>query len=103
MDLERGHSWVKGLCLSHRPRDDNDGDNGTGIYGEYHGVAFGVGKKKVRGAASVRDSHIRVCVCVRMYLSVGIYQIQSVIRALLLFSLDVILVSCIHLEMQNPS
>lgn len=66
---KRGHSWVKGLSLSHRARNDNDGDNGTGIYGEYHGVAFGV-EKKVRGAAIVRDSHIwvwvrvRACVCV---------------------------------------
>lgn len=100
MDLERGHSWVKGLCLSHRPRDANDGEDGTGIYGEYHGVAFGVERKGERGSKCQGFSHQGVRVRVRMSLSVGIYQIQSAIRDLLLFSLDV---SCVQLEMQDPS
>lgn len=99
MDLERGDSWVKGLSLSHRPR----GEDGTGIHGEYHGVAFGVERKDERGSKCQGFSHQGVRVRVRMSLSVGTYQILSATRALLLFSLDVILVSCIQLEMQDPS
>lgn len=71
MDLERGHSWVKGLCLSHRPRDDNDGDNGTGIYGEYHGVAFGVERKGERGSKCQGFSHQGVRVCARAYVLIS--------------------------------
>lgn len=100
MDLERGDSWVKGLCLSHRPRDANDGEDGTGIYGEYHGVAFGVERKGERGSKCQGFSHQGVRVHVCLFISVGIYQILSAIRALLLFSLDV---SCVQLEMQDPS